>query len=418
MSRNQRRQRGASYRSRYNDGSKLLRLADLLRVSFRSVMRKRRRYIGVMVAIALGTAGMIIIITMGGDLKANFNNDLDLLGGATIINARFEREHFQPPEWFQSYTIDAFSRIPGVADATRIVYKAQSLTTWHDRFYEFSILGVEASYWSIFNLYAGTGRLFTAEEVKEGSRVVVLGQEIARRIFGGDNEAIGQLISIDNNLYEVIGILGGVRSLERRLSAFLPFTTAQARIENISDPYSAYIRCKTWDDVEPIAKALPTVTRAYQGDRKSQLRIIVGWEALKQVQRVFWWVSLFIYASISATLVLSGLGIWNIMMAAVASRTREIGLKKAMGAEDHDILLQFLFEALIVTVSASVFGILLGRAGVEYMSQLLGSHPPEGLFWVCLGFGLGFAAILGIGSGLYPSIRASRMQVVEAMRYE
>ncbi|WP_245587836.1 ABC transporter permease [Desulfovibrio inopinatus] len=379
-------------------------------------MRKRRRYVGVMAAIALGTAGMIIIITMGRDLKSNFNNDLDLLGGATIMNARFERINHQPQEWFQQYTMEAISRIPGVMDTTRVVFKPQAVTTWHDQVFGFNILGVEADYWHVFSFTAEVGRLFTAEEVREGRRVVVLGQDIARRIFGGNEQAIGQLINIDNNLYEVIGVLGGVRALDKSLFAFLPLPTAQARIQQISTPYSAYIRCETWDDVEPIAKALPNVIKTYQADRG--LQVIVAWEPLKQVQRVFWWVSLFIYASIGATLVLSGFGIWNIMMAAVTSRTREIGLKKAMGAEDNDILLQFLFEALFVTVGASVFGIILGRAGVEYMSRLLGAHPPEGLFWLCLAFGLGFAALLGIGSGLYPSIRASRMQVVEAMRYE
>jgi len=133
---------------------------------------------------------------------------------------------------------------------------------------------------------------------------------------------------------------------------------------------------------------------------------------------MFWWVSLFIYASIGATLVLGGFGIWNIMMAAVTARTREIGLKKAMGAEDSDILYQFLFEALTVTFGSAFLGVLLGRVGIEYMSRMLGSSPPEGLFFLCLMAGLAFAAVLGIGSGLYPSIRASRMQVVDAMRYE
>jgi len=166
-----------------------------------------------------------------------------------------------------------------------------------------------------------------------------------------------------------------------------------------------------------VAQALPDLIKAHQSNTKG-LRIQVAWDALKQVQRMFWWVSLFIYASIGATLVLGGFGIWNIMMAAVSARTREIGLKKAMGAEDSDILWQFLFEALCVTFSAALLGVILSRIGIEYMSRMLGSRPPEGLFFLCLSAGLSFAVVLGIGAGLYPSIRASRMQVVDAMRYE
>ncbi len=392
------------------------RYRDLIRVSVREVVRKRRRYIGVVAAIALSTAGFIVIITMGNDLKKNFNNDLDLLGGATIINPYFEKKSYERLEWFRPRTMEAIAKIPGVLSTTRVTLKTGAVTTWKDRLFGFNLVGVEASYWNVFSFNAAEGRLFDDQDVAEGAKVVVVGTDLARQIFGGDKEAIGQLLSIDDNLYRVVGILGGVRAGDRSQFAFLPITTAKARVVGISDPYSAYVRCATWDDVVPVSKALPQVVAASQEDRG--LQINVATEPLEQVKRIFWWVSLFIYSSIVATMILGGFGIWNIMMAAVVSRTREIGLKKAMGALDNDILYQFLFEALCVTTSASLIGILLGRIGVEYMSHLIGANPPEGLFLMCLAGGLAFSIILGVGSGLYPSIRASRMQVVDAMRYE
>ncbi len=393
-----------------------LRYYDLVRVSVREVVRKRRRYIGVMASIALGMAGFIVIITMGNDLKKNFNNDLDLLGGATIINTIFEQPSLERQEWFRDRTLESIQRIPGVTDTTKVALKTSAVTTWHDRLFGFNLVGCEANYWKVFSFNAAAGRLFDAKDVEDGSRVCVVGTDLARQIFGGDKEAIGQILSIDDNLYTVVGILGGVRAGDRSLFVFLPITTARARVVGISQPYSAYVRCATWDDVKSVAAAIPGVVKANQPDRG--LRVNVAWEPLKQVQRIFWWVSLFIYCSIVATMILGGFGIWNIMMATVTSRTREIGLKKAMGALDSDILYQFLFEALCVTLSSSVFGVILGRVGIEYMSRMLGSRPPEGLFIFCLLSGLGFAAVLGVGAGLYPSIRASRMQVVDAMRYE
>jgi len=397
-------------------GAGPMRYYDLVRVSVREVVRKRRRYIGVLASIALGMAGFIIIITMGNDLKKNFNNDLDLLGGATIINVMFEQQPLERQEWFRDRTLDAIARIPGVSDITKVALKTSALTTWHDRLFGFNLVGCEANYWEVFSFNAAEGRLFDAKDVKEGARVCVVGVDLARQMFGADKEAIGKILSIDDNLYTVIGILGGVRAGDRSQFVFLPITTALARVVNISMPYSAYVRCATWDDVAPVAKAIPGVVKANQIDRG--LRVNVAWEPLKQVQRIFWWVELFIYSSIVATMILGGFGIWNIMMATVTSRTREIGLKKAMGALDTDILYQFLFEALCVTFSSSVVGVILGRVGIEYMSRMLGSRPPEGLFFFCLMMGLAFAAILGVGAGLYPSIRASRMQVVDAMRYE
>ncbi len=397
-------------------GTALLRMRDIMRVSIREVLRKRRRYLGVIAAIALGTAGFITIVTMGRDLKINFNNDLDMLGGATIINPYFEQEGLERLEWFRDRTLVSLRRIPAVVDVTAAVLKPRAITTFQDRIYGFNLVGVDGAYWRVFSFSAAEGRLFDERDVAEGARVCVVGTDLARTIFGGHKQAIGQILSIDDNLYQVVGVLGGVRAGDRGQFLFLPITTAKARVVDISQPYSAYVRCATWDDVAPVAAAVPSVVAANQVAKG--LRVNVAWEPLKQVQRIFWWVSLFIYSSITATLVLGGLGIWNIMMAAVISRTREIGLKKAMGALDNDIFFQFLFESLCVTVTASLLGIVLGRVGVEYMSHMLGSRPPEGLFLFCLVAGLAFAVAIGVGAGLYPSIRASRMQVVEAMRYE
>jgi len=397
-------------------GGGLMRYYDLVRVSVREVVRKRRRYIGVMASIALGMAGFIVIITMGNDLKKNFNNDLDLLGGATIINAMFEQPPLERQEWFRERTLQAIGRIPGVLDTTVVALKANTVTTWHDRLFGFNLVGCEANYWKVFSFNAAAGRLFDEKDLEEGARVCVVGTDLARQIFGSDQKALGQILSLDDNLYTVIGVLGGLRAGDRGAFVFLPLSTARARVVGISMPYSAYVRCATWDDVAPVAGAISGVIRANQPDRG--LRVNVAWEPLKQVQRIFWWVELFIYSSIVATMILGGFGIWNIMMATVTSRTREIGLKKAMGALDTDILYQFLFEALCVTLSSSVIGVILGRIGIEYMGRMLGANPPEGLFIFCLLLGLAFAAVLGVGAGLYPSIRASRMQVVDAMRYE
>lgn len=399
-----------------SQGTRLLRISDLLRISVREVLRKRRRYIGVVAAIALGTAGFLTIVTMGRDLKANFNNDLDLLGGATIIAAHFDPPMYERQEWYRANTLDALRKIPGVKDITTMRLRNNVATTYKEKTYGFNLMGVDSNYWDLFSFSPKYGRLFGEEDIAEGRKVCVLGQDLATTIFGKPEDALGQLLNLENNLYRVVGVLGGLRAADKSLWAFLPITTAQARIPGISEISSVYLRCLTWDDVGPVASVLQETIKSHQSDRG--LRLMVAWEPLKQVQRMFWWVSLFIYASIAATLVLGGFGIWNIMMAAVTARTREIGLKKAMGAEDSDILLQFLFEALSVTFSASILGVTLGRIGVEYMSRMLGSTPPEGLFWLCLLAGLAFAVVLGIGSGLYPSIRASRMQVVDAMRYE
>ncbi|MBI4959125.1 MAG: ABC transporter permease, partial [Desulfovibrio sp.] len=159
-------------------GTKMLRFGDLVRISFREVLRKRRRYIGVMAAIALGTAGLITIVTMGRDLKANFNNDLDLLGGATIIAAHFDPQMYDRQEWFRTRTIEAVEKIPGVKEVTRSRLRSGATTTYQDKVYGFNLVGVDKNYWSLFSFTPSVGRLFTEADITEGRKVCVLGQDL------------------------------------------------------------------------------------------------------------------------------------------------------------------------------------------------------------------------------------------------
>jgi putative ABC transport system permease protein len=177
-----------------------------------------------------------------------------------------------------------------------------------------------------------------------------------------------------------------------------------------------YVRCATCDEVEKVFALLPSTVEAHQS--ANPLRIEVSWEGVRRVQNVYWWIEFFVYLTITCTLILGGVGIWNVMMAAVRSRTREIGLKKAMGAEDRDIMAQFLSEALCLSLGSALVGVAMGFLTVETMGFFIGSRPPEELFFFCLTMGLLFAVVLGVGAGLYPSLRASRMEVVSAIRYE
>jgi putative ABC transport system permease protein len=246
-------------------------------------------------------------------------------------------------------------------------------------------------------------------------RECVLGAELALKIFGS-HDVRGQTLEINNEIYRVSGVLGGVISSAVANAALLPLTTAADRFSGRLLPDRLYLRCQTWDDVSQVAKAITPVIQANQS--LEELHVEVSWEALKRVKQLAWWIQFLVYLATSSTFLLGGVGIWNVMMAAVVTRTREIGLKKAMGAEDKDILAQFLSEALCLSVGAALVGALLGRIMMEILGYMIGSRPPENLFFLGLALGFLFAVILGVGAGLYPSLRASRMEVVTAIRYE
>jgi putative ABC transport system permease protein len=226
---------------------------------------------------------------------------------------------------------------------------------------------------------------------------------------------VGERVMINRALYHIIGTLDPGNQIDRAKWAYVPLNTLRARMFNLL-PRRLYVRCNTWDDVPLVAAALPEAIRTHQN--ANTLVVEVAWEPLKHIKRIVWWVEMFVYFSIVATLGLGGFGIWNGMMTAVKSRTREIGLKKAMGAEDSDIMIQFLSESLCLSLTAGLLGVGLGWAGVQVAAQILNSSLPLDLFYMYSGLSMAFALVLGIGAGFYPSLSAARMDVVSAIRYE
>lgn len=390
-----------------------MRLDDLLRISMRQVYRHRRRYWGVILAIALGVAGFTTIITIGRDVKKNFNQDLELIGSANLIRLFWDLRPGESPAWFRPETVAALRQIPQVAAVSEYTLRPAVVAGGEQRL-ELSVWAVDQYFWQLRQYQPSLGTLFGPDSVAARKRECVLGAGLARKLFG-DRNPVGQTVEIDADLYQVVGVIR-LDDYSISHSLFLPLSTARDRLKREVRPDRLLVRCATWDDVEEVAAAIPPVVAATQA--ASGLNVWVVWEALHRVRRVAWWIEFFFYLASGVTLLLGGVGIWNVMSAAVQSRTREIGLKKAMGAEDRDILAQFLTEALVLSVGAALLGLAVGRVLVALASFWLGQRPQEELFIGCLGLSLAVAFAMGLGAGLYPSLKASRMEVVAATRYE
>ncbi len=390
---------------------------DILRISVHQVIAQRRRYMGVILAVALGTAGLIAIITMGRDVKKTLNRDLDLLGGATLIKAYLDAGHkYSKIQHFEPGTIEALRALPEIQAVSAIESRSAVFSSVQKGRIGFPLIGADGSFWDANGFTAVKGSLFNAEDVSLKRRVCVLGTTLAQRFFG-NNDPVGRMCWIENEQYLVTGVLGGVGTGDLVEYMFIPITTSKEYIPGVSPPpQKIYIRCKSWDDVKKVADAIPGVV--HQRQLTDSLRVEVKWDVLKRVQNMAWWVELFVYFSTVATLILGGFGIWNGMMATVKTRKAEIGLKKAIGAEDRDILAQFLVEAVCLSVTSALLGAIIGRGAIEAGSYLLKSRPHDSLFFVCAGLALLFSLALGAGAGFYPSLRASHMEVVNAIRDE
>lgn len=397
-----------------------MRTTDLIRISGRQVWRQYRKNVGVALAITLGTAGLMVIITMGRSIEKNISGNLEIIGNATRLRVIFKQlstsENPLDRREFRPETINALKKIPGIADVSGMVQRRGYVKlTYQDNSQYFRLLGVDESMWRVHGSSAQSGVLFNKNDIQHHRPVCVLGQRAAQILFG-DKNAIGHFVTIDENLIQVVAVLDSLSMPDKYKDIFLPITTAQDRFSQISPVSWLYIRCHSWDDVEGTAAILPDVVKQFQPF--DEIEVLIFKEVLTKIKTITFGVKIFIQLALLATLLLGGFGIWNIMMMAVRSRTKEIGLKKAIGAEDRDILFQFLTESLMLCFSATAVGFFLGWFWIHLAASVLHSSPSQNLFWLSTAIGFFFSLILGIVAGLAPAIKASKMEVVTALRYE
>lgn len=394
----------------------MLKPVDLLRITIRHLLRQRG--IGVLLSIAFGVSVYIAVTIMGRDVQNRIVQDVNLVGGVTMIRAVFEEFMVPsaPPQAFYSSAVETLRADPKILR----VSASMRMPDWvpilhHGRSLGLAVWGVDASFWEAGSLFPVQGRLIGAQDVAQRARVCVLGEDTALTLFDA-GPCIGRILTIKGDNYEVIGVVKGMMIRSRTQSCFIPLTTAMDRNINDAAPNRILLQMKRVEDVIDMAERLPQIVAAHQS--VDYLKIEYSKDEVKKVQLIVRWVHFLLFLAIASALILGALGIWQGTFAAVRERTREIGLKLAMGAERRDILAQFLAEALFKSVLGGMLGIILGigliELGVTFMQVAID--------WPAListaGESLLVATLIGMIGGVYPAFCASRMDVVQALRYE
>ncbi|MDR2695273.1 MAG: ABC transporter permease [Deltaproteobacteria bacterium] len=390
--------------------------SDLVRISLRQVLRQRSY--GVVFSIALGIMAFITLSVLGREIRYNIGQDMVLLGGVNVIQVFLNDINFpgSPQQEFLPESVEAIRSLPGVFLVGRNTWgsKAQ-FTRVDERSVVLTMTGVDQHFWEIYAATLQTGRFLTEEDVRERRRVCLLGRDLSREIFG-DRNPVGEPVFFGNEAFEVVGTFSGVMMGEWMHWAFMPYTTAVDR--NFSDGLvnRLFVRAVSWEDVPRLVREIPDAIARSQ--KVNHLEIRTQDEQLVRIRTIFVWVEVLLWLGIAASLMLGGFGIWYGTFAAVRARTREVGLKKAMGGADVDILAQFLTEALCKSVAGGIAGIAFGIVVVEAGALLLGCSLSYVLLAASSAGSIVFSAVIGIAGGAYPAIQASRMDVVSALRFE
>ncbi len=395
----------------------MIGMSDLVRVSVRQVIRQRG--FGVIFSIALGITAFITLSVLGREIRYNIGQDMVLMGGVNIIDIVMNDVNHpgQPLREFHEKTIGALRQLPGVSTV--------STAMWGQQFFSFRtdtttvnavFWGIDAYYWETFAATLMAGRFITRADVQEHRRVCVIGWELASSLFGSPEKAVGQMLFLHTDIFEVVGIVGGVMIGDGIRNGYIPYTTATDRGWAGGKVNRLYVRAIGWEDVDALTKSIPSTVTAHQDAPYLSLR--TRSEQLERIQGTFMFVEALLWLGIIASLFLGGFGIWYGTFAAVRARTREVGLKKAMGGADKDILAQFLTEALCKSVAGGILGICIGTLCVQLGAYVLGASTSYHLLALSSVGSIAFSALIGVMGGLYPALQASRMDVVTALRFE
>jgi len=395
-----------------------LRTEDLLIMAWRMVFRNRRRYRAVIAAIALGTIGFIVIRTVGESVERRLAGNLELLGEAQIIVAEWKDRPGSPhPGKYDMEDVMSLRKLPNLLAAAPVMSQPNLTAYFHRNEASCTFRGVDEQFWLTQSSKLLAGRLITAQDVAARKRVCVLGRDVYKNLFSGA-DPVGRVIRVQNLTFLVIGILGGPQSDEVRKSVFVPIDTAEGVFPGLDSIKRIVMRVNTWDNVETVRRQALATLKAGREPFEEGIHLSYNPSILTRVKAVFYIVNFFIYASLVVVFIIGKVGLTNVMLAAIQDRTREIGLRKAVGANDETIRGQFMLESVMISVFSGLVGVISGVVCVLVLKEHLDVEISNYVMSSCILVDLVVTTLIGIAAGIYPSAQASRLDIVTAMRFE
>jgi putative ABC transport system permease protein len=395
-------------------------LSDLVKVSLRQVYRNKRRYKSVFIGISLGIAGLMTVLTMGDSVEKDLGRNLELLGSATVVSATwdFDRSKRWHHGQYSLKDAEAIRKLPDVTYVSPAVMAFHVPFNVNNKKFSGRLMGVEEEFFDTIHIPTSIGRRISKQDVSERINVCVIGSKVIEALFKDASNPLGMTIGIHGTPFTVVGVIGGVEDPDFMESVLIPISVARSRFLNMHEIRNIYIRVRDWNKVAGLQRRVSHMLKAAKPGYSDAIIVKYYPERIKTVQNAVLLVKLFLYAALGVTLLLGGLGITNVMLAAVRERTTEIGLRKAVGATESMIMTQFLVEAVSISLVGAIFGIAFGSVSVEVLRKVFGTVPNYAVFILSLVCGVGFAGLLGVASGYVPAKKASNLDPADAMRFE
>jgi len=396
-------------------------------MAWASLIANKLRSLLTMLGIIIGVAAVIALVSIGNGVKQDIEDSISSLGSNLLVvlpgaprtpGARSSQGSMKS---LKISDYEAIAKLEGVKAASPmtngsyvVIYQNKNWTT--------SVAGVNSNFQDVNNWTMTSGRFFSDKNVQNRERVAVVGQTVVKNLFA-DEDPVGKEIRVKNIPFRVIGVLkskgNGTMGNDQDDTVLIPYTTSMERVEGIDYLRRVYVVAKDDGGIDRLQADIENLLRVRHNIKDTNLddfNIQNMKSIMETVAQTTGTFTLFLGAVAAISLVVGGIGIMNIMLVSVTERTREIGVRKALGATYSVIVTQFLIEAVVISLMGGIIGIALGIGASKLIGMASGMSTVISIPTIVMSFA--FSMAIGLIFGIYPARKAAKLNPIDALHYE
>lgn len=394
-------------------------MMETINSAFTAILANKLRSFLTILGIVIGVTSVILLISLVTGLKTYITSQIQGLGSNLLfvipgrIGGARSPGGVQANRLVYSDAVNLRNKLTSEAEVSAAIQRNATLKFGNKNDKGVAVFGVEANYTKVIAIKISEGRFFKESESQSAKKVAVIGQTVKNNLFGG-GKVMEQTIDVAGHKYTIIGTVsarGSTFGIDFDNSIYIPFTTAQKQF-GIDRLNTIYISANSAKDVLDVQKKATTLLKKRLSE--DEFTVQTQEQTLSTISQITGVLTLALGGVAAISLIVGGIGIMNIMLVSVTERTREIGLRKAVGARPKDIRNQFLIEAVTLSALGGIIGIILGIGISLIIGRFFTTTVP---LW-SVGLSFGFAMLVGVIFGVAPAIRAARLDPITALRYE